>query len=121
VFGKKRFARQYDHLIVHSDAEGFYLPLDFENVLFPPDELEIPGAMVGSAPRLLRECERLAELLEIPDDINLQSEALWEASDHGQGEGETVWQQYGIESYNCVALIEGCRHAVKTGAALVFT
>ncbi len=121
LFGKKTFAWQFDHLIVHSDAEGFYLPLDFENVLFSPDSLEIPGGMVGSAPQLLSECERLAGSLKIPANITLLSEELWEASDHSQGEGETVWEQYGIESYTCVALMEGCRNALKTGAALVFT
>ena len=121
LLGKKTFARQFDHLIVHSDAEGFYLPLEFENVLFSPAGLEIPGGMVGSAPQLLSECERLAKLLEIPADITLLSEELWEASDHSQGEGDTVWEQYGVESFSCVALMEGCRQALKTGAALVFT
>src|SRR3970040_125744 len=46
-----RFRREFDHLIVHSDAEGFYLPLDFPDVLIANDGLQIPGGMVGSTPR----------------------------------------------------------------------
>lgn len=121
LLGKKsKFLRGFDHLIVHSDAEGFYLPADFPEVLFGDDQTEIPGGMVGSAPRLLKECERLARILEIPPDITKDSEELWVAADT-QGEGDAVWQQYGVESFTCVALIEGCRKSIETGAALVFS
>ncbi|HVT80870.1 MAG TPA: hypothetical protein VHM90_09450, partial [Phycisphaerae bacterium] len=59
---------KFDHLMMHSDAEGFYLPQDFKSVLFPPDELEIPGCIVGSAPRLLAECTQLAAAMGLPLD-----------------------------------------------------
>jgi hypothetical protein len=75
--------------------------------------------MIGSAPRLLGELDRLATALGIPDTLTSKSEELWEASD-SQGEGDAAWQRYGIESYSCVVLREGCRHAIQTGAALVF-
>lgn len=114
-----RFRRSYDHLIVHSDAEGFYLPFDFEDVLLPPADYPVAGMMVGSVPRLLNELERIAELLKIPSRLHSQSEELWEAADSPVQDGE-LWQRYGTESYSCVALIEGCRHSVATGAALVF-
>lgn len=97
------FRRGFDHLIVHSDAEGFYLPQDFGHVIFATDETKVPGAMVGSAPRLLSECERLARLLEIPTHITNGSDELWEAV-ASQNKGEIFWQRYGIESFTCVAL-----------------
>ena len=70
---------------------------------------------------LLGECERLAERLEIPDDINIRTEAFRIAADDSQGEGQAVRQHYGVESYTCVALMEGCRTAIETGAALAIT
>jgi hypothetical protein len=50
------------HLICHSDAEGYYVPQDFEEVIF--DEA-VPGSMVGSSQRLLRELQRSAPALGI--------------------------------------------------------
>ncbi|WP_386065973.1 hypothetical protein ACFJIW_15625 [Tahibacter sp. UC22_41] len=113
-----RFARSFDHLIVHSDAEGFYLPQNFEQVLFADDK-KLPGGMLGSVPKLLAELERLAAALGIPDDLHSQSERLWEAAD-SHGEGDELWQRYGIESYSCVVLREACRKSLTSGAAIVF-
>ena len=121
LFGKRpKFRREFDHLIVHSDCEGFYLPMDFPHVLFADEGLQVPGAMLGSTPRLLAECDRLARVLAIPPHINKDSEELWNAAD-SQGEGDTTWQRFGIESFTCVALSEACRMSMKTGSAVVFT
>jgi hypothetical protein len=114
-----KFTRKYDHLIAHSDCEGFYLPLDFPEVLLVDETLSVPGCMVGSSSRLLAEVTSLASVLGIPQDLHSQSEILWEAAD-SQGEGESLWQRYGIESISCVVLQEGCRKSLETGAALVF-
>lgn len=114
-----RFARSFDHLIVHSDAEGIYLPQDFPQVLFANNP-KLPGGMLGSAPRLLKELNRLADVLGIPEDLDCQSEALWEAAD-SQGEGDAQWERYGIESYSCVVLREACRTCLQSGAAIVFS
>jgi len=111
--------RSFDHLIVHSDAEGFYLPLEFADVLFPDEGLKVAGGMVGSSHTLLKECERLASALEIPADLDETSDALWEAAD-SQGEGNQKWKIFGIESFTCVCLMRGCRKSIETGAALVF-
>ena len=114
-----KFKREFDHLIVHSDAEGFYLPQDFSNVLFADESEGIPGGMIGSSVRLAAECERLASILGIPPSITKDSDELWEAAE-SQGEGDTIWQQYGIESFTCVALREACAVSIATGAAIVF-
>jgi hypothetical protein len=116
---RPKFRREFDHLIVHSDAEGFYLPQDFAQVLIT-DDATIPAGMVGSTPRLLSECVRLAQLLEIPSHVTKDSEELWEASD-SEGEGSTLWERYGVESLTCVALQAACRRSLETGAAIVFT
>jgi hypothetical protein len=121
MFEKRRsFRRRFDHVIVHSDAEGFYLPVDFSEVLILPGAGIVPGSMVGSVPRLLDELDRLGQALQIPEALISTSDELWEAAD-SQGEGDSLWQQYGIESFSCVVLREACRHSLRTGAAIVFT
>jgi len=115
----RRFAREFDHLIVHGDAEGFYLPADFAEVLLPPPEFRVPGGMVGSAPRLSEELSRLATLLEIPASLTPESDELFDVMEHPWEEGD-LWRRYGVESYSCVVLQEGCRRCIATGAALAF-
>jgi hypothetical protein len=109
---------RFDHLICHSDADGFYLPIDFLDVLFPDAGFGIVGG-VGSTIQLLRECEHLAQILEIPKHLDENSKELYDAS-NSQGEGSCLWEKYGIESYICVRLMRGCQHSIRTQAAIVF-
>jgi hypothetical protein len=121
LIGRRRtFARRFDHLLIHGDAQGFYLPADFKDVLVVPPSFGVPGGMIGSAPRLLAELSSLTELLGIPLRLVPESEELWEAAD-SQGEGAERWDRYGVESYGCVVLSEACRRSIQTGAAVVFT
>ncbi|SCX73138.1 hypothetical protein [Variovorax sp. EL159] len=55
------------HLIRHSDADGFYVPVDFEEVLYsdPDDEKEVVGGMLGSSYRLRDELVLVAPALGI--------------------------------------------------------
>lgn len=54
------------HLIVHSDCEGYYVPIEFDDVLFADEELGIPGGgMVGSSTVLMRELVYVAPYLGI--------------------------------------------------------
>jgi len=115
---QKSKAFEFNHLLQHSDCEGYYLPVEFSSVIFPDPNLKIPGEMIGSAPSLLRECKRLAEALAIPHGIDPESDELWDAADsQGQGDG---WRRYGVESFSCVRLIHACEASIRSGAALVF-
>jgi hypothetical protein len=109
----------FQHLIVHGDAEGYYLPVEFEDVIIPDASLEIAGGMIGSAHALLGECRELARALEIPEDLSPEDDVVWEAVDN-QGGGEAKWEQYGIESHACLCLLRACEVSVETGAAVVF-
>ncbi len=115
---KYRFS--FNHLILHSDSDGFYLPIEFEEVLYPDSKLGIAGGMIGSSIKLLQECERLATELEIPSNIDENSDELLEATDM-QGKSSVKWQKYGVESFTSVHLIKACKKSVETGAAIVFT
>ena len=110
--------RSFDHLIVHSDAEGYYLPQDFPDVI-PVEHHEVSGWMVGSSPRLLEECRRLAGALQLPLDLDPESDEVWNAAER-QGQGKRPWERYGIESSTCLRLYTATRHSIATGAAIVF-
>jgi len=119
LLGKPKPRRQaFDHLILHSDAEGFYVPIDFDDVLRGDDAHLAVGGMVGSSQQLLRECVRLRDALGIPVDIDPEADLLWEAAD-AQGEG-VGWQRYGIEAFTCVRLLHGAKQSIEQRAALVF-
>ena len=107
----------FQHLIIHDDGEGFYLPVEFDDVLIPDASLEIAGGVVGSSHALLRECREIATALELPENLSL--EEAWAAAYKEDG-GEATWERYGVESYVCLGLIRACEASVETGAAVVF-
>jgi hypothetical protein len=119
LFRRKPRTRGYDHLMMHSDAEGYYLPQDFPSVLFPPVVFHIAGCMVGSSARLQEECGRLAAALQVPLELDHEAEEIWQAAD-SQGQGDVHWQRYGIESYVCLRLYHACQHSLTQHAAIVF-
>ena len=48
------------HLLCHADYAGYYIPVDFADPLFLPEEAKIGGAgMVGSSQQLLAELREL--------------------------------------------------------------
>jgi hypothetical protein len=116
IFGKNKPPRSiFPHLIDHSDAEGYYLPIDFPEPLVPTGKLEVPGGFVGSSVRLLDECQRLAALLELPPDADPESSEFDEPTESGP-----LWQRHAIASYVCLQLIAGARASVNARAAMVF-
>jgi hypothetical protein len=119
VFSRQPLKRKFEHLILHSDAEGYYVPQDFPEVLFPPEELKIPGGMVGSSQRLLQEMTVLAEALQLPPGLDPEADEVWQAAD-SQGTGEAQWQRYGVESYVCLRLLRAAQHSIANSALIVF-
>lgn len=61
----RRSQPKFEHLLWHSDCEGFYLPRDFEHVVldYAQPQREGVGGMVGSSVRLLSECKELAQII----------------------------------------------------------
>lgn len=101
----------FEHLMLHRDDGGLYVPLELEN----PLQLE-DGDLVGSAPLLLDECAAIAGALELdpdrpPDDPTVAAALL------GDADGER-WMRYGLEAHTLLALCAGARAAVARGAAL---
>jgi hypothetical protein len=118
-FLRATFARnksgRFDHLMLHSDAEGFYIPIRFDEVLVSE---EVVGGMIGSSQGLYDELLEVARALGLPTDLDPDSDELLEAA-RSQGEGEG-WKAYGIESLTCLQLLGAARASVKHDAAIVF-
>lgn len=111
----------FDHLMMHSDCEGFYIPQALDRVVFDRAVPQRPGlgAMIGSSQRLLEECRILARHLELPSTIDPEAEDLWEVAEAPDPNGP-IWRRYGVESFSLTRLIRACEVSVRTGAALVF-
>lgn len=106
----------FDHLVHHSDCEGCYVPVDFAAVIV--DE-KARGGFLGSSVRLLAETRRVAEALGLPEDLDPDSDEVFEAAD-GMEPAAGGWQRYGIESYCCLRLLHAAKQSVATGSAVVF-
>lgn len=109
---------RFDHLVFHSDCLGFYLPVDFETVIFPDIQLEIPGDMIGSSYRLRDECRIIAKYLELESEFRFQPDQFLKACEHP--EGGALWQRYPVESYVCIVLYQASLKSIQSGAAIVF-
>jgi hypothetical protein len=109
-------AGSFDHLIYHSDCEGYYVPVDFGQVI--ADE-RLAGGYLGSSVRLLAETRRIATVLGLPEDLDPDSEEVSSAC-QGSAAAAEGWQRYGVESYGCLRLIQSAKHSIATGAAIAF-
>ncbi len=100
------------HLICHSDAEGFYVPVDFQDIVYG----DLPGGMLGSSYRLREELQVAARPLGITlengalsDQEAARINALGLANVHLYRE-YTVW----------LALFEAARLSIEHGTAIRF-
>lgn len=113
-FSKKR--KTFDHLLIHSDAEGFYIPVDFDKVIL--DE-NISGGFLGSTFRLKEELERLAEWLELDLSIDANSEEVFLLPE-SHNKSNTKWKKFAIESHSCINLYKACNESIKNKCAITF-
>jgi len=95
----------FDHLVQHSDAGGYYVPVDFPAVLE-----DAPGGLLGSSVRLLAEARRLAEALGLPEDPELDPDE----------DTDEPWQHFRTEASVCLTLIAAAKRSIETGAAITF-
>ena len=91
--------RHFDHLIVHRDNDGFYLPIDFEAPIEFRSRASGPG-WIGSSLRVLEECEALAKRLAEPD---------------------AKVMRFDRENACLELLREACARSRESGAALILT
>lgn len=124
--------RRFDHLIMHSDAEGYYIPQRFERVLIAGDQAY---GWIGSSYALLEECERLAAALQLPASLLADGEDLEfgnaiDAAQKSRGglltglfkpkRDNALWRTHPIAAMLCAKLHNAASHSLRTGAAVVF-
>lgn len=104
------------HLLCHSDCEGYYLPLDFDDVLISDDH-EIPGGLLCSSYQLMKELIAIAPKLGIKIVDGKLSDV--EASTINQ---EVSEQKGGfwIEKLVWLSLFEAARLSIEYKSAIHF-
>jgi hypothetical protein len=121
LFKKKISTPPFQHLIMHSDAEGFYVPQSFDEVIVDWRQPQRPGLgmMVGSSVKLLEECEALANSLHLPADFDPESEDFSDILEAPLSTGEP-WQILAVEAHTLANLANAARASLKLGAAIQF-
>lgn len=110
----------FAHLILHSDAEGHYVPADFVRPLIP---LPYPRGTeklwpVGSVQRLAAELERLAHALKLPDAPPDPDDLLETWLEGSPPPVTAPWQAQPIAAHSLLILRMACDHSLQTGAAI---
>jgi hypothetical protein len=111
------------HLLCHSDSAGYYVPIDFPTPLAPDVTREETVEIwpLGSVQQLQREVCTLINALEIPNNLDSQSDALWEAMDNPDpAQDQPMWLAQPIAAYSALILKEACEKSLATGAAISF-
>lgn len=113
----------YVHLIVHSDCDGFYVPVPFETPLVPKRVTQDNEHLwpLGSVMRLEAELNQLARHLEIPANLrhaDPQLLALIDAPDRTKI--AAPWSAQPIATHALLVLREACDRSLRTGAAIHF-
>ncbi|WP_461535245.1 hypothetical protein [Spongorhabdus nitratireducens] len=100
------------HLLCHSDTEGYYVPIDFDEVIF--DE-KLPGGMLGSSQRLFSEILKVAHLIGIEINGSEISE-----STHQELAKADESHPYYIERVVWFNLFENCQNSIENNTLISF-
>jgi hypothetical protein len=108
----------FKHLLMHQDADGFYLPLPFKFVITQTAEMKVPGELLGSSVRLRQECMALARHMELP----LETDVGFVSEHRGQDtSGASGWRRFPAAAYTCLQLYRACEVSIQHRAAIAFT
>ena len=122
--GKSKPKLPFVHLIVHSDAAGYYVPTDFETPLVPKKMHETTAHIwpLGSVQQLAKEIEILIERMQIPAEMNSEDERLQSLLEKTKSKANSgaLWEYQPIAAYTALILQEACAASLKTGAAICF-
>ncbi|MEL6309793.1 MAG: hypothetical protein AAFN11_11825 [Chloroflexota bacterium] len=107
----------FTHLVVHADDTGYYLPIDFDNVIFSRHGID--GGMIGSSYRLREECAFIAQRLKFPIQharADILDTLYYVPSEKTR---PALWQQYPEVVMNLHTLYHAANASITRNAALV--
>jgi hypothetical protein len=105
-----------NHLICHSDHDGYYLPREFDELIFDSSR-QVTGEFLGSSPRLLKQLSELAPHLQ----IQLENGQLTDAElERIKTPPHVTENMFATLQMVWLALFECARVSVETGAWVVF-
>lgn len=110
------FCMMSSHLLCHSDAEGFYLPIDFDDII-SDDQDRVAGGLVGSSYRLMEELVSIAPMLNITLDGGKLSDAEADRINNASESETGMW----IENTVWISLFEAARLSIEHKTAICFT
>jgi hypothetical protein len=105
------------HLLCHSDSDGFYLPIDFDEIIIDAEGGDrIPGGIVGSSYKLMR------ELIEIAPSLGIKLRAANLSDDEATRINTIAASEEGfwIEHLVWISLFEAARLSIEQKSAIVF-
>lgn len=111
------------HLTVHSDCDGYYVPVAFENPLVAKKTSDETAHLwpLGSVMRLESEINALAKHLQISVDLTPDDPVLTEKIDTpDRTQSAPLWHAQPIAAHSCVVLRAACARSLATGAAMHF-
>lgn len=104
------------HLLCHSDCEGFYFPLDFDEVIIDnTNQDRIQGGLLGSSYRLHEELIAMAPALGIGNAAELDDGTVDDIRTAVEAESG-LWIEKGV----WLTLMEACRLSKQHGTAICF-
>lgn len=105
------------HLLCHSDSDGYYIPVDFEDPLYLAEGAAPDGAgMVGSSQRLRTELAGIASAI----GIRLEADGRLSAAQIAAVERAEGHLPFASEQYTWMVLYRACQASIESGHAIVF-
>lgn len=104
------------HVICHSDCEGYYLPIDFEEVIFAEDDYDFAGGMLCSSNQAMKELESCADFIGIliGENGDLSKEV------HYQNSPDFEEDPFFRERMVWLCLYDAARLSIELKSAIVF-
>ncbi len=113
---RQLYTKMSSHLLCHSDREGYYLPVDFDDLILDKDH-QITGGVVGSSHRLRDELKTLTHQLEIElEDQERLSDDVAESLSRQR----PTDVPFATERLVWLALWEAARLSIERDTAIVF-
>lgn len=105
------------HLICHSDCEGYYVPIEFNEIIFDDNNFPITGGMLCSSQKGLEELILTAPLIGIKLNDNCQPEDHEFVRLKDDDETSEFWR----ERIVWLTFYEAFKHSIQANTAVVFT